>query len=549
MNEAQTESIHTHWSIRFLKKLFHGMPSGIPYIIGNETAERFSYYGMKAILAVFMTQYLMMTESKSNEWFHLFGSAVYLTPIFGAFLSDIFLGKYRTILYLSIIYCLGHLVLALNDSENGLFWGLTFIAIGSGGIKPCVSAHVGDQFREHNKHLINKVFSFFYFAINFGSAVSTLAIPYMLDVFGPQVAFGIPGLLMFLATFVFWLGRHKFVHIPPFGKDYLKVVFSKEGLSAIGRLMIIYAFIAIFWALYEQTGSTWIFQSQSPFLDKEVSLFFFHFTLLPSQIQAINPLLVMILIPLFSFLIYPLLERIIPLRPLIKISIGMFVTALSYLVVAYIEGRISQGIHTNVMWQFLAYVILTMAEVMVYATALEFSYTQAPNQMKSTIMGLFLFSVSMGNIIITLLTHYNSLPSPVKSITSGKNTSVTLKDSYVVLKGEKIEFNEGSGMFFIQKNSKTNQLDTLPLNGTFLVGNINPDNSFTIENNSRESISTIRKSKQTSGFHVVFHRFKHEAYFYMYALLMFITAILFIGVAIKYKGKTYIQEEPDQIPT
>jgi len=533
MSEIKTEPQKTN-----------GMPSGIPFIIGNEAAERFSYYGMKAILAVFMTQYLMMTESKSNEWFHTFGFAVYLMPIFGAFLSDIFLGKYKTILYLSIIYCIGHLILALNESTDGLFWGLTFIAIGSGGIKPCVSAHVGDQFGADNKHLISRIFTFFYFAINFGAFISTLAIPYILDTLGPKIAFGLPGLLMFLATFVFWLGRNKFVHIPPFGVDYLKTIFSKEGLSAFGRLLLIYAFIAIFWALYEQTGSTWIFQSQSPFFDKEVSILSWHFTLLPSQIQAINPLLVMILVPLFAFVIYPLLEKIIPLKPLIKISIGMFVTVLSYLVVAHIETFISQGIHISVLWQFLAYIILTMAEVMVYATAMEFSYTQAPNQMKSTIMGLFMFSISMGNFIITQITHFNSLPSPVASIEVGPITSIKLSDSYIPVSREKIEFEDGSGAFILQTNSKTKATDTIPLSGTFLVDKINgTDGSFTIMNNNWQKLSTIRKSSQSADYRAVFHRFKHESYFYMYALLMFITAILFIGVAIKYKGKTYIQGE------
>jgi POT family proton-dependent oligopeptide transporter len=520
----------------------NGMPSGIPFIIGNEAAERFSYYGMKAILAVFMTKYLMMTESTANEWFHSFGSAVYLMPILGALLSDIFLGKYKTILYLSIIYCLGHLVLALNESQDGLFWGLTLIAIGSGGIKPCVSAHVGDQFNVSNKHLINKVFLYFYFAINFGSVISTLAIPYLLQAYGPQVAFGLPGLLMFIATFVFWLGRNKFVHIPAFGTDYLKVILSKEGLSAIGRLLILYSFLAIFWALYEQTGSTWIFQSESPFLDKEVSLLFWNFTLLPSQIQAINPLLVMILIPTFSFGIYPLLEKIIPMKPLIKISIGLFVTVLCYLVVAYIESRISQGISTSVLWQFLAYVILTMAEVMVYATALEFSYTQAPLQMKSTIMGVFMFSISMGNFIITQITHYNAIPVSITTSQAGSTTTVTVDTSYTPVYHEKIEFEEGSGLYRTHVNTKTNKLDTIQLSGTFLVGKINVDTrSFTIEDNSWKTIKTIKKADTPSSYQVVFHRFKHQAYFYMYALLMFVTAVLFIGVAIKYKGKTYIQ--------
>ncbi len=522
----------------------NGMPSGIPFIVSNEAAERFSFYGMRAILAVFMTSYLHMTESRSTEWAHTFTSAVYFTPILGAFLADIFIGKYRTILFLSIVYCFGHLALAINETENGLFWGLLLISIGAGGIKPCVSAHVGDQFGEKNKHLIEKVFSIFYFAINFGSLFSTLLTPYLLEHYGPAYAFGLPGILMFLATVVFWMGRKQYVHVPPFGKAYFKTVFGKEGLAAIGRLLFIYAFIAIFWALYDQHASTWVYQSKSAFLNKDISIFgIWEFTLLPSQIQAINPVLVLVLIPLSAWFIYPALSKLIPLRPLIKVLIGMFLCAGAFMIAAYIEHRLSQGIETSVWWQFLAYLVLTMAEVMVSITALEFSYTQAPNEMKSTVMGIFMFSISLGNILVTVISNYNNLPEAVATITAGSKTYISLND-YTPIKGEKIEFDGGSGLATLQQNSKTKKIDTIPLTGTYLVGAIDPaSKQFTLEDNGWHAIETIKTANMEAGYKVVFHRFKHEAYFHMYALLMFVTAILFIGVAVKYQGKTYIQVE------
>ena len=133
------------------------LPKGIPYIIGNEAAERFSFYGMKAILVVFMHQYLHLMDGEKGlaemakpeaiERYHDFTSWVYMTPIFGALLADTILGKYRTILSLSIVYCLGHLALAFMgmggmSAESWLMTGLLLIAVRSGGIKPCVSAHV-----------------------------------------------------------------------------------------------------------------------------------------------------------------------------------------------------------------------------------------------------------------------------------------------------------------------------------------------------------------------------------------------------------------------
>lgn len=199
-----------------------GMPSGIPYIIGNEAAERFSFYGMKTILIVFMTKYMLdssggfdvMSEENAKAWYHSFSSAVYFFPILGAIISDAFLGKYKTILSLSIVYCLGHLALALDETRMGLGIGLTLIAIGSGGIKPCVSAHVGDQFGPKNAHLLEKVFEWFYFSINLGAFASTLATPWLLEHYGPSLAFGIPGALMLIATIVFWMGRNTLFTFP-----------------------------------------------------------------------------------------------------------------------------------------------------------------------------------------------------------------------------------------------------------------------------------------------------------------------------------------------
>jgi len=149
------------------------MPKGIPYIIGNEMAERFSFYGMKAALAVFMVDYLhlmgdtatdQMSESTANQWVHDFNFAVYLTPLVGGVVSDLLFGKYRTIIKLSIVYCLGHGLLAFMGVMGPAKWwllaGLGFIAIGAGGIKSCVSAHVGDQFGKQNKHLLSVVFGF-----------------------------------------------------------------------------------------------------------------------------------------------------------------------------------------------------------------------------------------------------------------------------------------------------------------------------------------------------------------------------------------------------
>ena len=147
----------------------------------------------------------------------------------GAIIADAFLGKYKTIIILSIVYCLGHLALALDETRIGLAVGLTLISIGAGGIKPCVSAHVGDQFGKTNSNKLEKVFSWFYLAINMGAFISTLLTPILLDRLGPSVAFGVPGGLMLLATWVFWMGRKVFIHIPAGGMNFIHETFSGSG--------------------------------------------------------------------------------------------------------------------------------------------------------------------------------------------------------------------------------------------------------------------------------------------------------------------------------
>jgi proton-dependent oligopeptide transporter, POT family len=385
------------------------MPPGVPYIVSNEAAERFGYYGMRAILVVFMTEHLRnaagqltpMGEAEAREYYHWFASSVYFFPILGALIADALLGKYRTILWVSVLYCAGHACLALGDTVFGmglmaprtwLFVGLALIALGSGGIKPCVSAHVGDQFSQRNQHLLERVFGWFYFSINLGAALSQLFIPWILHRFGPGPAFGLPGVLMAFATLVFWMGRNKFVHIPPGGVAFVKDVFSSSGVQTLSKLGLLYVFVAIFWSLFDQTGSAWVLQA------KRMDRVIFGIEVLPSQVQAINPLLIMLYIPLFSYVLYPAVNRVYRLTPLRKMAIGMFLTVPSFLISAYIETRLSAGASVNVAWQLLAFMVLTAAEVMVSITCLEFSYTQAPNRMKSIVMAAYLLSVWLGNL-------------------------------------------------------------------------------------------------------------------------------------------------------
>src|SRR5580698_1540016 len=205
-------------------------PPQIKFIVGNEACERFSYYGMRSILAGYITGKVLengkgglgQTDDYATELIHLFVFANYFMPLFGAWLSDRIIGRYHTILWVSLFYCAGHGVLAFSDFTGSLhgrmvcLWlGLALIAFGSGGIKPCVSAFMGDQFKPEQSHLLQKAYGAFYWAINFGSFFSFLVVPFVKNHHGYSLAFAVPGVLMAIATVIFWIGTNSYVRIPP----------------------------------------------------------------------------------------------------------------------------------------------------------------------------------------------------------------------------------------------------------------------------------------------------------------------------------------------
>ena len=394
------------------------MPPGIPYIVGNEAAERFNFYGMKAVLFVFMTKYLVdssgalspMSENDANKWYHIFVSANYFFPALGAIVADAFWGKYRTIIWLSLVYCLGNIVLALDHTRTGLTVGLTLIAVGAGGIKPCVASHVGDQFGADNQHLISRAFGWFYMAVNVGSSFSIYLIPVLLAKYGAGSAFGLPAVLMLVATFVFWSGRHKFAHIPPAGKSFLSETFSWEGFKSLGRLAIIFVFMIPFWALWDQSGSEWVGQAE------KMNLRFLGLDWLSSQIQVVNAVFTVTFIPVFQYAIYPLMDKVWKLTPLRKIGLGIFTIGLSFFVSAWIESQILAGVKLSIGWQIPAYVLLTAGEVMASITGLEFAYTQAPRKLKALVQALFYLSISGGNLFAAAVHQFIQNPDGTTKI-------------------------------------------------------------------------------------------------------------------------------------
>ncbi len=582
-------------------------PSQVRFILGNEAAERFSYYGMKAILALYITNVLMQTRDQATHIIHLFGFVNYFMPLVGAWVSDRLWGRYKTILWISLSYCAGHGVMALSDAvptTDGkilcLYIGLGLIAFGSGGIKPCVSAFMGDQFKPEQKHLLQKAYAAFYWCINLGSTASFLIIPWIRKEYGYSWAFGVPGIAMALATFIFWLGTRHYVRVEPVGDRlwFWKIFWSALSLILVvatemgGRMagwpwwirclcdsavvlglvalityfyhrhlhglsekthggfigilwyaltkrakggfwekakdkfldsavadartvlpiLAVFALVPIFWSLFDQTFSTWVLQGEkmrpyfvssylfradhvkdprifvaslstnqnglAPFLrthlkpqqitsftngatvkilqqqsiafalndnlaqpgyydsnrfvnvklSPETKLLIQHgaatnetlrlnrlliedsfpesiaktYRIGPEEMLSANPILVMIFVPIMTLLVYPLMGRLA--TPLRRMSAGMLLSGFSFIIVAMIQKRLDAGEQLSVLWQTLPYIVITMAEVLVSTTGLEFAFREAAPSMKSTIMGFWSLTVALGNLFVSVLT-------------------------------------------------------------------------------------------------------------------------------------------------
>jgi POT family proton-dependent oligopeptide transporter len=407
------------------------LPPQIKFIAWNEAAERFSYYGMSSILTLHMMNRLGLGAAAAERNFHLFGFAVYLTPLLGAWIADRFWGRYRTILWLSFGYVAGHATIALWESAAGLYAGMALIALGAGGIKPCASAFAGDQIPEGNDRLVSRVYDLYYWMINLGSLASVFAIPLLNQVAGPRIAFGVPGVAMAFALVVFWTGRRAFVRRAPSGptsSGFFRVVGSAlaafprrragahwldgaagdhpadavAGVKAVLRIGGVFAAVAVFWALFFQYASSWTVQAEQMRRD------LFGWTMPPEWPQNLDAGLVLLLIPLFALGLYPAVERAgVRVTPLRKMATGMFVMTFSFVAAAAVEAALQAGLSPHVGWQVPQYLFLAVGEVLVSVTALEFAYGQAPRRMKSVVMALWYLTISAGQLLTAVVAGVN----------------------------------------------------------------------------------------------------------------------------------------------
>lgn len=372
---------------------FKSHPIGFWFFFWGEFAERASYYGMRAILLLYMIDKLGFSKADAGTLMSMFIAAAYILPLVGGFVADRFLGKYWTIVGFSIPYILGHVILGIEEPVY-LYIAMGLLAMGTGVIKPNISTLMGntyDLYRPGQTKLRSEAFSMFYFAINIGALLAQWVMPELRTHISYRIAFMFPAALMVVAFAIFAAGKKYYAPDAP-GKQPEKTPEERQvQWLVLRRLFGLFVLITFFWAIFDQSATTWIL-----FANEQLDLHLFGMTVDPDQVQALNPLFIIIFLPLLT-----LLWRYVNVRATDKILVGFLLTALTMGIHAWAAWLAqSSGEKQSLWWQVGAYLVLTWAEILISVTGLELAFTAAPKSMKSFITACYLLTVGIANLVI-----------------------------------------------------------------------------------------------------------------------------------------------------
>lgn len=395
-------------------------PKGFYFFFWGEFAERCSYYGMRAILPLYLTSVIGYEDGKAASTYSLFKMMCYFLPLLGGFLADRFFGKYWTIVAFSVPYVLGQFLLCVPN-ENAMLVALLLLAMGSGVIKPNISTLMGltyDQQRPGQLSLRSAGFQWFYFSVNIGALLSLFALPLIRDKvfastdnlrFAYQVSFSIPAFFMILALIAFAAGKKHYA-VEKIDRTPLTPEESAARWKTLTNLFGIFFLMIFYWIAYEQNDNLWTFFARD-YMDRKV----FGFEFPPDGFQYINAFLVLTFIPLFNFFFQSVDPKQKVFKPTLKILIGLIGTGLSAGVMGCAAmnagGAASTlgaegAVKVSAWWIVFAYVVLTFGEVLLYGTGLELAFSAAPPNMKGFITAVFLITNALGNLV-------NSFISPL----------------------------------------------------------------------------------------------------------------------------------------
>ena len=428
---------------------FLGHPKGLFVCFATEMWERFSYYGMRALLILYLTKHWEFTDATSYLIYGAYTSLVYIMPVFGGMLADQILGSKKAVTYGAILLVFGHLGMTVESNEQIFYLSLALIVSGVGFLKPNISTMVGALYEEGDPRR-DSGFTIFYMGINIGAFTATLLCGYLGEEIGWAYGFGAAGIGMLLGLFIFLWGQKYLEGLaePPSNKYMTKVNgisyenwayisgvvmvlvtwFLVQNSQLVGQLLggfgiifigawLLYAllkcapeerdrlivvgililFSLIFWALFEQAGS-----SLNILTDRGVDRVIFGWEVPASMFQSLNAGFIFTIAPLFALLwIYLAKKNMEPSTP-IKFSIGIVLVGLGFLALVYGMSS-SEGLQTGVIWIVLIYLLHTLGELCLSPVGLSSVTKLSPQRIVGFMMGMWFFASAAGNYVASLI--------------------------------------------------------------------------------------------------------------------------------------------------
>lgn len=368
-------------------------PAGLYYLFFTEMWERFSYYGMRALLIYYMTKQLMFAQEKSSMVYGLYTGLVYFTPFFGGILADRYLGQRKTVVVGGVLMAIGHFLMAF---ESLFFPALAFLVIGNGAFKPNISTQVGSLYPDGD-HRRDRAFSLFYMGINLGAFFSPLICGTLGEVYGWHYGFGAAGVGMVIGLIIYLVGQK---HLAPdnimkkaAAGEVAATKMSKEDWGKIWSLAILCVINILFWIVYEQQGNT-----MALFADANTDRMILGWEMPASWFQSFNPAFVFIFIPVLMWFWGWQDKRGQEPSSIGKMGIGSVLLGVSFLIMIPAGNMIAEsGQKVGMSWLTANILILTIGEIYLSPVGLSLVTKLAPKHLVSTMMGMWFFSSFIGN--------------------------------------------------------------------------------------------------------------------------------------------------------
>lgn len=394
-------------------------PKGLYLLFMTEMWERFSYYGMRALLVLYLTQSLLeggmgFSEENATLLYGFFTGLVYMTPIIGGWLADNYLGQRHSITIGGITMMLGQFCLASVNSPTMLYLGLFFLIIGNGFFKPNISVLVGDLYETDDKRK-DAAFTIFYMGINIGAGISPLVCGWLGMKYGYRAGFLAAGIGMLIGQLIYNVFSSKYLG------DIGKVAvgnkknpnsnnhpLTKPEKDRTWVIIIIVLFCVFFWAGFEQAGS-----SMTLYTEKYINRTVYGFEIPTAWFQSVNAFFIVLLAPVFSMLWTFLASRNREPNVPLKMGFGMIMLGIGFvlMVMACLQrggNNPDETIKANLLFLVGAYLLHTVGELLLSPTGLSMVTKLAPVKLASLLMGVWFLSSFVANIMGGFIASYAS---------------------------------------------------------------------------------------------------------------------------------------------